>query len=186
MFPAFVENPVNLSFDGQDSDETILLLLRAHPIVNLAWIIPAVIIFFIPFIFPSIIAALNVTFPPLPPVYYPALLIINYLLVIVIVFEGFLHWYFNVNIVTTQNVVDIDFNNLLFKNIDLTPIFNIEEASSKVAGILQLIFNFGEVQIQTAGADIDVDMTDIPHPDRVADFILDLVDKTKHKHGGQP
>jgi len=184
MFPAFVKDPVNIFFEGQDPDETILLVLRAHPITNLKWIIPAILLFFLPFVIPPLVTTLNITFPPLPDTYYPALLIINYLLVIVIVFEGFLYWYFNVDIITDQNIVDIDFHSLLFKNIDLTPIFNVEEASAKVAGLLQLIFNFGDVTVQTAGASIDVDMVDVPRPDQVADFILDLVDKSKG--GGGP
>lgn len=179
MFPAFIEEPDDFGFEGQDPQEKILLVLRAHPITNYYWIILAVLLFFLPFVVPVIAGAFNITFPPLPTAYYPALIIVNYLLVIVIVFEGFLNWYFNVDIITDQNIVDIDFNNLLFKNIDLTPIFNIEEAKSSVAGLLQLIFNFGDVEVQTAGASINVDLTNVPRPDKVADFILDLVDKAK-------
>ncbi len=177
MFPAFVEKPKNFKFDGQNKDEIILLVLRAHPVTNLSWIIPSILLFFLPFIIPMIVVFLNITVPALPATYYSALLIINYLLIIVIVFEGFLYWYFNVNIITNLNIVDVDFNNILFKSIDLTPLADVEEARSSLGGLLRLIFNYGDVVVQTAGAKIDIDMIDVPKPDKVADFILDLADK---------
>ena len=143
MFPSYTENPSNVCFEGQDPDETILLLLRAHPITNLSWIIPAVIIFFIPFLTPPILNNLGFGgILNLPATYISAALVINYLLVLVITFEGFLYWYFNVYIVTSKNIVDIDFHSILFKNIDLAPLKNVEDTSSNMGGILKAIFNY--------------------------------------------
>jgi hypothetical protein len=173
MFPAYVENPLHTSFVGQDPDEEILLLLRAHPITNLKWIIPAILVFFIPFLIPPFFSLLNFNFEPLPTTYAMALIIINYLLVLVIIFEGFLGWYFNVYMVTTKNIVDIDFENLLSSNIDLTPISNVEDANSAQNGILASIFNYGNVFVRSAGAKSLTDFIDVPRPHAVADFVID-------------
>ena len=181
MFPAYVENPSNISFEGQDQSEIILLFLRAHPITNLKWIIPSLLIFFIPFFIPELFN--NLGFEDilnLPPTYLSALLVINYLLVLVITFEGFLHWYFNVYIVTSKNIVDVDFNSILFKNIDLAPLKNVEDTSSSMGGILSSIFNYGDVFVQTAGAVKSIDFISVPNPHKVSDFILDQT----HKIGG--
>lgn len=181
MFPAYVENPINFRFEGQDTTEKILLLLRAHPITNLAWIIGAILLFFLPFFLPSFLAFLGIDISFIPPSYQLALLIINYLLVLVIVFEGFLNWYFNVYIVTDKNIVDVDFHSILFKNIDVGPLRNVEDVSSSMGGILQAIFHYGNVFVQTAGATKNIDFISVPLPHQVADFILDEAHK---EHGG--
>lgn len=179
MFPAYVLNPKNLKFIGQDEDEEILLLLRAHPITNLKWIIPAILIFFVPFLFPDFLLILNIDLTILPQFYLLALVVINYLAVLVIIFEGFLGWYFNVYIVTTKNIVDIDFHSLLFNNIDLTPVKNVEDANSNQGGLLGAIFNYGNVFVRSAGDEALTDFIDVPNPHRVADFIIDLVHKAQ-------
>ncbi|MBI2039670.1 PH domain-containing protein [Candidatus Microgenomates bacterium] len=181
MFSSYIENPQNCNFEGQDADEKILLLLRAHPITNLSWIIPAILLFLIPFFLPRVSQAVGFDLSLLPETFLILILIINYLLVLVVVFEGFLFWYFNVYIVTDKNIVDIDFHSLLFKNIDMAPLRNVEDTSSSMGGILQTIFHFGNVFVQTAGATKNIDFIDVPLPHKVADFILDQAHK---KYGG--
>jgi len=181
MPSAYIENPQNCSFAGQDRDEKILLLLRAHPITNLSWIILAIFLFFLPFLLPRILTLVNFDLSFIPESFRLVFLLINYLLVLIIVFEGFLFWYFNVYIVTNKNIVDIDFHSLLFRNIDMAPLRNVEDVSSSMGGILQALFHYGDVFVQTAGASKSVDFHKVPRPHRVADFILDQVHK---KSGG--
>ncbi len=177
MFSAYVENPDVCRFEGQDVDEKILLLLSAHPITNLKWIIPALLLFIAPFFIPKVLSFLNFDISFIPVTFGVVFLIINYLLVLIIIFEGFLHWYFNVYIVTDKNIVDIDFHSLLFKNIDVAPLRNIEDTSSSMSGILSSIFHYGHVSIQTAGATKNIELDDVPRPHHVADFILDEAHK---------
>lgn len=177
MFSSYIEHPVNCSFEGQDADEKILLLLRAHPITNLSWIITAILLFIAPFFIPGMVRLLNLDLSGVPEQFGIVFLIINYLLVLIITFEGFLHWYFNVYIVTAKNIVDIDFHSLLFKNIDVAPLRNIEDTSSSMGGIMNSIFHYGNVFIQTAGATKNIDFQAVPRPHHVADFILDEAHK---------
>lgn len=181
MFPAYIEKPQNCRFEGQDVDEKILLLLRAHPITNLTWIIPAVLLFFWPYAVPTIAKLLNFDLTILPASFEILLLIINYLLVLIIAFEGFLYWYFNIYIVTDKNIMDVDFHSVLFKNIDVAPLRNIEDASSSMGGILNAVFHYGNVFIQTAGTSRNIDFISVPKPHQVADFILDEAHKIHGK-----
>ena len=183
MFPAYEENPHHFHFEGQDPNEKILLLLRAHPITNLIWIIPALVLFFLPFFLPTLISLSGFDFSFVPSSYAVAFLIFNYLLSLVIVLEGFLNWYFNVYIVTDKNIVDVDFHSILFKNIDVAPLRNIEDTSSAMGGILHSIFHYGDVFIQTAGATKNIDLHSVPRPHHVADFILDEAHKLYGKGG---
>ncbi len=179
MFPAFVERPLKIRFQGQDDDEDILLLLRAHPIINLAWIIPAILIFFVPFFFPDFLILLNIDLTILPQFYLLALVVINYLAVLVIVFEGFLSWYFNVYIVTNKNIVDTDFYSVLFNNISITPLRNIEDANSTEAGLFGSLFNYGNVFVRTASDTTLINFISVPHPHQVANFVIDLAHQTQ-------
>ena len=177
MFSAYIERPTNYRFAGQDPNEKILLLLRAHPIINLGWIVAAALLFFVPFFLPDILRFFDLDPGKIPPTYGILFLIINYLLVLIIVFEGFLHWYFNVYIVTEKNIIDVDFHSVLFKNIDVAPLRNIEETSSSMGGIMNSIFHYGDVFIQTAGATKNIDLHAVCKPHHVADFILDEAHK---------
>lgn len=184
MFPAYIPNPANCRFEGQDPDEKILLLLRAHPITNLGWLITAIFFFIFPFIIVKILPFLGINPRLIPDIVSISFLILNYLLVLVISFEGFLHWYFNATLVTNEKIVDIDFESLLHKSVDLAPLSKIEEADSTIRGLLGTFFNFGNVTVQTAGSKIAIEMKDTPHPAQVADLILDLAKKTHANHGG--
>lgn len=177
MFSSYIENPQDCRFEGQDPEEKILLLLRAHPVTNLPWIFFAVFIFILPFIISGLAPILGFGGVIIPQSFTLIFLIINYLLVLVTVFEGFLGWYFNVYIVTDKNIIDVDFHSILFKNIDVAPLRNIEDTSSSMGGILHAIFHYGDVFIQTAGASRNIDFLSVPRPHHVADFILDEVHK---------
>lgn len=184
MFSAYIENPQNCRFEGQDDDEKILLLLRAHPITNLSWIIPAFLLIILPLFIPFILSLLRVDLSFLPPLYGLVFIVINYLLVAVIVFEGFLYWYFNVYIVSDKNIIDVDFHSILFKNIDMAPLKNVEDVSSSMGGLFQSIFHYGNVFVQTAGATKNVDFISVPMPHKVADFILDESHQVNSGNGG--
>lgn len=182
MLSSYVENPQDCRFEGQDADEKILLLLRAHPITNLKWIIPVIFLIIAPFFIPEVFLLLNLDLSQIPQTFEIVFLLINYLLVLTISFEGFLYWYFNVYIVTDKNIIDVDFHSLLFKNIDIAPLRNVEDASSSMGGILNSIFHYGNVLIQTAGASRNIDFESVPRPHHVADFIIDEAHKIYGSH----
>ncbi len=181
MFPAYVVRPTNCRFEGQDPDEKILLLLRSHPITNIPWIVFALILFSLPFFTPKILSFTTLDLKLIPETFKLVFLIINYLLVLIIAFEGFLNWYFNATLITDEKVVDIDFEYLLYKAVNLAPLQKIEETDSVTAGLLGTIFNFGNVKVQTAGENVAIEMKNVPHPSQVADMILDLAGKP-HEH----
>lgn len=181
MFLSYVETPQNCSFEGQDENEKILLLLRAHPITNLPWIFFATLLFFIPFIIPRFLLFVGLNLDFIPQAYLMTFLIINYLLVLLVVYEGFLYWYFNAALITNHKVVDIDFEPVLYKAVDLAPLSKIEETDSITAGIFGTIFNFGNVRVQTAGATVAIEIKNVPRAAHVADLILDLA-RIPHQH----
>lgn len=115
-----------------------------------------------------------------PTIFRAVFLLINFLLVLVIVFEGFLGWYFNVNILTNKKLIDIDFYSILLKHLDQALLRDVQESTSKVGGIFGMFFNFGHVLVKTAASGESIDYANVPHPDLAADIIMDEALRNRH------
>jgi len=158
-FSSFLARPKVFTFQSRDGDEEIILVLRRHWFTNVNWIIIAILMLFAPLIFP-LIPFLNF----FPAHYQLILLLFWYLITFAIAFEKFLSWYFNVNIVTEERVVDIDFNNLLYKKESEAKISMIQDVTVSQGGVSQTVFNYGTVLIQTAGEIPTIEFQLIPNP----------------------
>lgn len=172
MFPAYIERPKHCRFEGQDPNEKILLLLRAHPITSLPWIFLVLALFFLPFFAPRVASFMGVNLSIFLQTFQTILLMINYLLVLIVAYESFLSWYFNATLITNEKIVNITFENLLYKGVYSAPLPKIEETDSVTAGTIGTMFDFGKVIIQTAGAHVAIEIKNVPKPAVVADIIL--------------
>lgn len=166
---AFAPGPAGVRFENQEEEEKIVLLLRMHWLTNVPWVILAIIL---------LLAPLVLRFFPLisflPPRYQLASLILWYLLLAAFVFERFLTWFFNVYIITDERIVDIDFYNLLYKEVSDAKIDKIQDITYKMGGAIRAIFNFGDVFIQTAGTELNFEFRAVPRPDRVVKILQEL------------
>jgi len=169
-FKSFVAKPEKIFFDSQHYEEKVLLLLRRHPVTQLGWILISIAMIFAPILFFSV-GVLDF----LPPNYQLAALIGWYLILTGFVLESFLTWFYNVYIITDERVIDVDFYNLLFKNISSAKLDNIEDVTSVTGGLMASIFNYGTVKIQTAGAVTEFDFEDVPQPAKVTAFLNEMM-----------
>lgn len=167
---AFLVTPPNIKFDTQDQQEKILLLLRRHVITNVPWILGTLFGLLVPVLFTFIPA-----FYILPARYMFITIIIWYLLVFGVALEQFLSWYFHVYIVTDERVIDYDFYSLLYKRVSKAKIDRIEDVTYQMGGILQNLFHYGTVYIQTAGEEQEFDFEDIPRPEQVGKLLNELM-----------
>lgn len=78
--------------------------------------------------------------------------------------------------------MDFDFHGVIFKNIAETTLDNIEDVTSTVRGAFGIIFNIGEVKIQTAAEKPEFEFSHIDNPAAVRDIISDLVVWYKNEH----
>ncbi|MDQ3008618.1 MAG: hypothetical protein M3Q81_03405, partial [bacterium] len=130
IFAAFLPKPTNVFFDSQHHEEKVLLLLRRHPITQVPWILGTIIALFVPFLFNSV-----GLFSFMPLNYQVATLIGWYVLLIGFVIESFLTWFFNVYIITDERIIDVDFINLIQKNVSAAKLDMIEDISAKTGGV---------------------------------------------------
>lgn len=161
--------PHHANFMNKDKEELIVLLVRKHPITNLPWMMVAFLMVLAPLAL-SIVPILGF----LPPNYQVMAMLIWYLITIAFIFEQFLGWFFNVNIVTDERVFDVDFHNILYREITDAQIGQIQDVTVKVGSAIRTIFNYGDVHIQTAGEVPEIEFQAVPHPDQIAKILREL------------
>jgi len=178
---AFIPRPTNLRFETQEKKEKIVLLLRRHMITNLPWLVTALIMV----ICPTMIGRI-VSLDFIPSSFRLIISLAWYLLTFAFAFERFLSWFFNVNVVTDERIIDINFPSILYKDISETKIDRIQDVSAKTGGFIRSLFNFGDVAIQTAGTIPEIYFEAIPNPGRVSQVLNDLIlEEEKEKLEGR-
>ena len=179
-FGSFLVKPPRTRFEAQDNDEEIIILGRKHFITNLKWMMLSCLAFFVPVFwgeFPMVKALDANTYFALSLVWYSALLFY--------VIQSFILWFYNIYIVTNERVVDVDFFGLLYKNINVTELTNVQDVNYSQRGIFCSFFNYGDVVIQTASEQRSDDREElsaftfasVANPDLVAKIVSELVEK---------
>jgi len=169
-FAALMIRPKKVTFDTQERKEKIILLARRHLITNFRWVLITVAMILLP----------NIVFRLFPETFSSfrfrtVVLLAWYLFTFSYAFEQFLRWFFNVNIVTDERVVDIDFPSILYRDISSTKIDMVQDISVKMGGFVRSLFNYGDVHIQTAAEQKEFVFEDIPQPERVIKILNQLI-----------
>lgn len=170
LFSSFLPHPRKWSFETQESEEKIILVLRRHWITNVGWIIRGIILAVLP-----LVLVYTVNLPFIPLAYQLTLYWIWYLILTGFFLERFLDWFFNVFIITDERIVDFDFYGMIYKEISDAKIENIQDVTYKVAGFLPNLLDYGDVLIQTSAEIPQFEFSDVPQPARVARVLRELI-----------
>ena len=179
VLSSFLIRPVGVTFETQEAQEEILLLLRRHLVTNFVWVVFSIFLGLIP------VAALPaiMVFGILPPEkvagYYIVMPLLWYLGVFGYAFTNFLNWYYNVYIVTNKRVVDVDWRGLLYKEFASATLDKIQDVSYKQGGIIDSFFNFGTVFVQTAGTEPNLEFELVASPDQVVKELNLIIEQHK-------
>jgi len=176
LIASYLRNPKGVNFEIKEKQEKIELLLRMHPITNVKWILISIIMIIAPVVLKS--------FPILDflPGNYQFIVILGwYLIVTSFVFESFLTWYFNVYIITDERIIDVDFYNLIYKDISTAEVERIQDVSYRMGGVVRTLFNYGDVFIQTAAEKPNFEFLAVPKPDKVVKLLQDLMIQEKQE-----
>ena len=176
IFSSFCEKPENVTFETQEDGEEILLLLRKSLITNIPWLLLSLLLALVPPILFFITPAKELI-DLLPPSYVFVLIALYYLSIAAYVLISFITWYFNTALITDKRIVDIDFSDLVYKNIAETKMDLVQDVSQTEAGAIRTMFNYGDVLVQTAGSLDNFDLHAVPHPDRAVEVIESLIGK---------
>lgn len=176
---SFCQNPKGVSFQTQKPHETIILFLRAHFITNISWIIFAIILIFLPPIIILVLPLFKMDFLSSSAAarFTTIYVLFYYLMVFSYVFISSLHWFYNVFIVTSERVVDIDYSDIVTHNIAITGLSHVQDVNYTQSGFIPTFFNYGNLFVQTAGNEVNFEAPNIPKPREATHIIGELTGK---------
>lgn len=166
---AFSYYPKGVNFVNEDPEEEIILLLRKHPVTNIKWISIALAMILAPAFF-----TVMPIYELLPIRFQIITVVVWYMITIAYIFEEFLSWFFHVNIVTDERIVEVDFHNLIYRELSEANLDQIQDVTVQVGGAFQTSLNYGNVQIQTAAEIPEIEFESVPNPDVIAKVLRDL------------
>lgn len=180
IFNALLRSPTNVKFESQENGEKVHFILRKHPITNLGWILGSLFMIFIPVVVIIYLDTAQIdTFKYIPARYQLVMILLWYLLTMFYTFESFLVWYFNVYIITDRRIIDIDFRGFWKKRISEASLGNVEDATYQTGHFWHILFDYGDIAMQTAAEKTEFEFSAVPKPGLVHDVLTNLVAEFK-------
>jgi uncharacterized membrane protein YdbT with pleckstrin-like domain len=97
-------------------------------------------------------------------------------------FQNFLDYQLDMWIVTTRRILNIEQTGLFSRTVSELRMYRIQDVTATVSGVLHTVFDYGDVEIQTAGEKVRFVFEEIPHPNAVAKKILELSECDRREH----
>ena len=171
---------------NQTKDEHLVSFLRSH------WIIPLKIWLFC---FALFLVPLVIAIPFLDDI--PVILSHEWLgpLVVILIslyllalnlftFQQFITYYLDTWIVTTERIISVEQESLFHRTTSETHLATIQDATAEIHGFLHTMLDYGDVFVQTAAEKERFSFHNIPHPEKVKQLVLKLIEADKSRHGG--
>jgi len=158
------DQPEQLDFEGQRSDEKLLFIFRRHIIAMrkgfYLLLIPLVITAIPPLIWQS---NLELFWLPLG----------GFTLGLVLFFYHFILWYFTIYIVTDQRIRQVTQKGFFGKDVIELRLSKIQNISYNIPGFMGEVFQFGTIVIQTFVGDLVIH--NVEHPDKTYNKLQNAV-----------
>jgi len=168
------------SFDEQEDGENVTILLRRHPFV----IIIKILAFGVFALLPIILATALYSFLNAQELFGIFIFAssIYYLVLWSLLFYSLTMYTLDVWIVTDKRVIDSTQHGFFNRNISELHLFRIQDITVKIHGVIETILKFGDLHIQTAGAEERFKFLQIPKPVVVKDEIMRQVSENHSHH----
>jgi hypothetical protein len=174
------ENP---SFPNKTSDdEDILLVVREDLVLILFRFLGLYSVFFLLLLLRSVVVGFSdyLTISIYDSVMYGVGAILT--LIFLVIFHNY---YLSLQIITTDRIIDIDQTSLFNREVNSSAIQNIQDVTYIKKGLLNLLFNFGNVVVETSGrpgGEIKDEgngfvFNNIPSPAEIAHLLDTLIQK---------
>lgn len=170
-------NDLKHSFPGQEPDEVVYILTRPHFISFVGE--------FLVFLFLEVVSLVGQYL-----IFIQAMGLITDILVgllgffsmfmALVYFVALIDNYYDITIVTNDRLVNINQEQLFYRKVSELVLTDVQDVSSTVKGFLPSLFDYGDVDIQTAGERVNFHMSKVAHPREIAMIITDLSDQAEH------
>jgi hypothetical protein len=177
--------PKNATFATQNDTEVVVMVVRRHLFKNFGWLFTAAIAALVPYIGgmviyyfdhnfnqdmllnSSIVQAVNGSYIFVLGLFY-------YSFVVTYAYFKYIHWFYDIFIITNERYISIDFDILKGKTIIDIPLTDIVDISEKILGFLPTLIGYGNIEFKTLSEKFIV-LEDIPEPTWFRDSLADLI-----------
>jgi len=102
-------------------------------------------------------------------------------------FARWTDYYYDIWIITNWRIIDIDQQGFFKRNVaTLFTLDHIEDVETSSVGVIASLLNFGHVQVQTAAAERDFNIDDVPNPTHVEQTIREAQEEKTKVFGYHP
>ncbi len=174
MYHSLLERNVHLQ-----TDEEVLMVVRKHWFIHLLDSTGVLITGIVPFVLVLIIAPFVAANAAVVTFLTAAWLLIVWMML----FTVWTNYYLDIWIVTDKRIINIDQIGLFRRDVSTLRVERVQDIKVETHGFFATIFNFGNLQVQTAGPEANFYLIrGIANPDMVRNAILQRVDiATEHK-----
>ena len=167
------------SFPGQQINEPVYVFSRPYPAAFLYETLGFLVVIIFSFL-AQYVLQINTLSLSLATINSGILILgVFQLLALTVFFVAVLDFYFDIVIVTDRRLVDIDQEQLFYRRISELALEDVEDVTSIIQGFLPTIFNYGDILIQTAGAEENFRMLNVRYPREISAIVRDLSDQAK-------
>lgn len=172
---------------GSKDEEKIVIFARKHWIAFLGHIIIGAVLLFIPIVIYLVSIANNSNiFHGILLNFLVVGLSVYYLVITTFVFTTWITFYYDIYILTEDQIVDITQQGFLGRNISQLSLIRIQDVSSSVHGFWPTLFGYGDVIIETAGERSETfHLKSIPNPQAFSAKVLEIHNQLIESSGRQ-
>jgi hypothetical protein len=174
------------SFPGQEANEPVYVFARSYPIGMIPTFLIYAIVEIVSLIGQILIRGVDFSqsFPNLGNYMIMGIGIFQLLALIIFLIEV-MDFYFDIVIVSDRRFVDIEQEQLFYRKISELSLEDVEDVSSVINGFFPTFFNYGTVQVQTAGEKEMFIMHNVRYPREITAITLNLSEQAKKKRLSQ-
>lgn len=158
-------------------DEKIVVVAWRHWFVLLREVVGLAILFILPFIFVPFVLSLLASQGVDAGASSGSVLFFGAFWALTIwnvLFTRWTDYYYDIWIVTNWRIIDVDQKGLFKRNISsILDLDHIQDIDTDIEGIIKTILDFGDIEVQTAGAKNEFSFRDVAHPRQIERLIRD-------------
>lgn len=171
-----MQNPFEIVLENQAEDEDIKRIWRHHPITLVG---PAFRV--LAFVLVPLLLLIFTGLSMFGSIWLFGIFVVILAVVATYAAYEWVSWYNDVFVLTNYRVIDVQQDGFFSRKFSEASLSTIQDVSHSVEGVFPTIFNFGDVLVQTAGAQAKITMDDVAKPQAQAVFIL----KEQQRHAAE-
>jgi hypothetical protein len=178
-------DPKNATFATQNTNEEVVIVLRKHIINNIPWLVTAIFLVLVPFLLYGVLMVYDhninndalmqgALLQGIDQGYLWSALAFYLLIIVSYAYFKFVHWYFDLFIITNERYISIDFDILKGRTITDIPLTDIIDISEKVLGFFPTVFGYGQIEFKTTSEKLSI-IENVPQTVWIRDSLADLI-----------